>query len=165
MPAETAALRQVAAQLRDVVTALRPPVLEDLGLVAAFEDLGDALREANPAWAVTVQVDDLLAPGTRLDADLETAVFRIVQQACANAIQHSSGRTLRVEGSVASDAIDLVIVDDGPHSGPSPSAPAGRLGHFGLDSMRDRAASVGGQVDIERTADAYTVRFRWEAQA
>lgn len=161
-PVETAALRQVAAQLRDVVTTLRTPVLEDLGLVAALEDLGDALAESNPSWQIAVQIDDLQEPSRRLDADLETAVFRIAQQACANAIQHSSGRVLKLEGSVASEAIDLAFVDDGPGD-TSPAASARRLGHFGLDSMRDRAASVGGSVDIQRSPAAYTVRFRWEA--
>lgn len=161
-PAETAALRRVAAQLRDVVTTLRPPVLEDLGLVAALEDLGDAIGESNPSWQISVQIDDLQDPGRRLDPDVETAVFRIAQQACANAIQHSSGRVLKLEGSVASAAIDLAFVDDGPGVDTSPAASARRLGHFGLDSMRERAASVGGSVDIERGAGGFIVRFQWE---
>jgi signal transduction histidine kinase len=162
-PVETAALRQVAAQLRDVVTTLRPPVLEDLGLVAALEDLGDAVAESNPSWQITVQIDDLQDPNRRLDEDVETAVFRIAQQACANAIQHSSGQVLKLEGSVASEAIDLAFVDDGPGVATTTPASARRLGHFGLDSMRERAASVGGSVDIERGAGSYVVRFRWEA--
>lgn len=162
-PAETAALRQVAAQLRDVVTTLRPPVLEDLGLVAALQDLGDALAESNPSWQITVTVDDLQAPGGRLDPDVETAVFRIAQEACANALRHSGGRVLKLEGSVALEAVDLVFIDDGPGVDTSRVASARGLGHFGLDSMRDRAASVGGSLEMKRRADGFIVRFGWEA--
>jgi signal transduction histidine kinase len=161
--AETAALRQVAAQLRDVVTTLRPPVLEDLGLVAALQDLGDALAESNPSWQISVQVDDLEAPGGRLDPDVETAVFRIAQEACANAVRHSGGRVLKLVGSVALEAIDLVVIDDGPGVDSSRVASARRLGRFGLDSMRDRAASVGGSLEMKRSADGFIVRFQWEA--
>lgn len=163
-PAETAALREVAAQLRDVATALRPPVLEDLGLVAALEDLGDVSGTSHPDWWVTVQVDDLAVTGSHLDPEVETAAFRIVQEACSNALRHSRGRSLQVLGSVAADAVDLSVVDDGGGIDPSVVADARRRGHFGLDSMRDRAEAVGGSLDLGSDDDGFRVRFQWESR-
>jgi two-component system NarL family sensor kinase len=159
---ETTALREVAAQLRDVATALHPPVLEDLGLAPALVDLGDALAMAHPDLVVRVEVDDLAAGGARPDRDAEVAAFRIAQEAAANAVQHSGGRALSIVGSVATDAIDLTVADDGTGIDTRAAAGARRKGHFGLDSMRDRAEAVGGVVAIASGASGVRIRFTWE---
>ena len=109
---EAIALRSVAEGLRDVATTLHPPVLQDLGLPAAIADLGDHLKEAHPAWKVIVDVDDVTL-ADRPPADVELAAFRVIQEATANALAHSGGRSLEIGGVVATDAIDLRASDDG----------------------------------------------------
>ncbi len=159
---EAAALRDVAAELRDVATALRPPVLEDLGLAPALADLGETLAAAQPDRDIRVEVDDLAPGGERLPPDVEVAAFRVVQEAAANALRHSGCRMLAVTGSVAPDAIDLTVADDGSGIDRDTVAGARRRGHFGLDSMRERAEAVDGAVTIDSSANGVRVRFTWE---
>lgn len=162
---ETSVLRQVAAQLRDVATTLRPPVLEDLGLVAALEDLGETLRAANPGWTIEVETDDLTLGGPRPDADVEVAAYRVVQEAAGNALRHSGGRTLSIVASVGTDAIDLTVADDGTGIDRNEAVAARRRGHFGLDSMRDRAEAVGARLLVASGETGARIRYVWERPA
>ena len=159
---EAAALRDVAAELRDVATALRPPVLEDLGLAPALADLGETLAAAQPDRDIRVEVDDLAPGGERVPPDVEVAAFRVVQEAAANALRHSGCRMLAITGSVAPDAIDLTVADDGTGIDRDTVVGARRQGHFGLDSMRERAEAVDGAVTIDSSANGVRVRFTWE---
>lgn len=159
---ETTALREVAAQLRDVATTLHPPVLEDLGLAPALADLADGLAAAHPDRLLRVEVNDLTGAGARPPTDVETAGFRIAQEATANAIRHGGGRSVSILGSVSTDAIELTIADDGPGIDRDAAAAARRRGHFGLDSMRERAEAVGGTLTIDSDATGVRVRFTWE---
>lgn len=159
---ETTALRDIASHLRDVAASLHPPVLEDLGLAPAVADLGDILAAANPPWRILVEVDDLLDGGPRPEADAEMAALRVVQEATANAIRHSGGRTLAIAGSVSSDAIDLTVADNGSGIDRGVVAAARRRGHFGLDSMRERAEAAGGELTIDSSTGGVRVRFTWE---
>lgn len=159
---ETTALREVAAQLRDVATTLHPPVLEDLGLAPALADLADGLAAADPDRLLRVEVVDLTGAAARPPTDVETAGFRIAQEATANAIRHGGGRSVSILGSVSTDAIELTIADDGPGIDRDAAAAARRRGHFGLDSMRERADAVGGTVTIDLDATGVRVRFTWE---
>ena len=159
---EAAALRDVAAELRDVATALRPPVLEDLGLAPALADLGETLAASHPDRDIRVEVDDLAPGGERLPPEVEVAAFRVVQEAAANALRHSGCHTLAITGSVAPDAVDLTVADDGIGIDRDTVAGARRRGHFGLDSMRDRAEAVDGSVTIDSSASGVRIRFTWE---
>ncbi len=158
---EADALRAVAGQLRDVATSLHPPVLVDLGLAASIEDLRDQLGSAAPGWGINVDVDDLTSAG-RPPQDVELAAFRITQEAMANAIAHSGGQCLEVRGSVAPEVIDLTIRDDGHGLRQHDARVARRSGHFGLDSIRERAIAAGGTSDLTTSPEGVCVRFRWE---
>jgi signal transduction histidine kinase len=162
--AEATALREVAARLRDVATALRPPVLQDLGLVAAIEDLRDQLLAGNQGWEVVVDIDDV-GGGRRPPSEVEIAGLRVMQEAAANAVAHSDGRRLDIRGTVASTAIDLAAADDGRGFGDDRARVARRAGHFGLDSMRERAEAVGAETLVTSGPEGVTVRFRWEGPA
>ena len=161
---EADALRAVAGQLRDVATALHPPVLVDLGLAAAIEDLRDQLCAGSPVWEIAVDVDDLTTTG-RPPAEVELAAYRVTQEAMANAIAHSGGRCIGVRGSVAPEAIDLAISDDGHGLGEQDARAARRAGHFGLDSIRERALAAGGTSVLTSTPEGVCVRFRWESRS
>jgi signal transduction histidine kinase len=159
--AEAASLRSVAEGLRDVATSLHPPVLQDLGLAAAIADLGDNLSEAHPEWRVTVDVDDVTL-ADRPPSDVELAAFRVIQEATANSITHSNGRCLEIGGLVTTDAIDLRAMDDGRGFRDDDAREARRGGHFGLDSMRERAAAVGAKVIVTPGPSGASVQFLWE---
>lgn len=161
---EADALRDVAARLRDVATVLRPPVLQDLGLVAAIGDLRDQLVAAHSEWSIVVAVEDA-STGRRPPAEVELAALRVMQEAASNAIAHSRGRGLTMRGTVGPDDIDLSATDDGLGFGDGDARAARRAGHFGLDAMRERAEAVGATVHIDGGPDGASVRFRWERPA
>jgi signal transduction histidine kinase len=157
---EAEALREVAARLRDVATQLRPPVLQDLGLVAAIEDLRDQALASHRDWHVVVQIDD--GPGDgRPPADVELAALRVMQEATANALAHSGGGRLEIRGTVSEDAIDLTLSDDGSGFREDDARGARRAGHFGLDSMRERAEAVNAATVVTSQPDGVAVQFRW----
>jgi signal transduction histidine kinase len=159
---ETDALRDVAAQLREVASALRSPVLEDLGLGPALQDLAEALAAEHPACEVACAVDDLVGRGPRPPADVEVAAFRIAQEAAGNALRHSRGTRVSITATVGPAAIEVAVADDGAGFDRGAVAAARRGGHVGLDSMRERAAAVGGRLAIESGPDGTRVRFAWE---
>lgn len=159
---ETSALRDVAAQLREVASALRPPVLDDLGLGPALEDLGEALAAAWPDRRILVEVDDIGERGRRPPAEVEVAAFRVAQEASGNALRHAPGSAVRIAATVDAGAVDVSVSDEGPGIDRDAVVRARRAGHFGLESMRERAAAVGGRIEVESGASGTVVRFAWE---
>ncbi len=69
---------------------------------------------------------------------------------------------MRIAATVAARAVDVAVSDDGPGIDRAAAARARRGGHFGLASMRERAAAVGGRVEIDSGGGGTTVRFTWE---
>ena len=159
---EAHALREVAARLRDVATQLRPPVLQDLGLVAAIEDMRDQALVNHREWEVVVTIDER-ATDRRPPPDVELAALRVLQEAAANAIAHSGGRRLQIRGIVAPNEIDLTITDDGRGFGEDDARGARRAGHFGLDAMRERAEAVDARTVVASGPEGVSVQFRWRA--
>ena len=82
-----------------------------------------------------------------------------------NAIAHSGGRCLEVRGSVAPEVIDLAIRDDGHGLREHDARAARRSGHFGLDSIRERAIAAGGTSVLTTSPEGVCVRFRWESRS
>jgi signal transduction histidine kinase len=124
------------ADLRRIVSGLRPPALDDLGLVAAVRL--QATEVAQPAGLTVDVVSDELGS---LPAAVEVAAYRIAVEAVMNASKHSHGRYCRV--SLRWDGgLRLAIRDDGVGmtTGGSPGV--------GMQSMRERAAAVGGWVVV-----------------
>jgi len=139
---------------------LRPAVLDDLGLIAALDWYVD--RGARRAgWSTDVVASPLQ---TRLPPELETACFRIVQEALTNVARHARARHVRVELRVRDTDVQLVIRDDGV--GFDVEAVQSRRGpetSLGLQGMHERALIVGGQVEITSAPGQGTVvaaRFR-----
>jgi signal transduction histidine kinase len=132
----------VAAALADVrrlVHDLRPPALDDLGLVGAVRQQAERLLTPR----VTAEV--VAAPGTdELPAAVEVAAYRIASEALANVAKHAAASTCRVELARDGDgALVVTVADDG--RGIAPGAPAG----VGLVSLRERAAELGGRCTVE----------------
>jgi signal transduction histidine kinase len=151
--AASAALRKNASSALENVGrlafALRPPVLDEFGLVPALRDLSRALEERGGP-KVEIEID--LPAGTRLAAKLETAVFRITQEALTNVVKHAEATTVRIRFACGERSVALAIEDDGRGFVRTPEADSG----FGLLGMRERVASVNGALDIESKRGAGT---------
>jgi signal transduction histidine kinase len=152
------ATEQVAAVVQDVrrlVHDLRPPALDELGLVGAVDELAQRLRSADDGLRVDVHGDrELVVP-----AAVEVAAYRIVSEALANVVRHSAAASCTVALEETYDAagrtLRVDIVDDG--AGIAPGAVAG----VGLASLRERAGELGGRVRVEPGGDGGTRVWAW----
>jgi len=120
------------SDIRRLVYDLRPPALDELGLVGAIQE--GALACETAGRRVVVESPDPLPP---LPAAVEVAAYRIVQEALSNAVRHAQCRTCTIRLSI-SDGLGVEITDDGV------GLPSERHIGVGLTSMRERAAELGG---------------------
>jgi signal transduction histidine kinase len=132
------------ANLRTIIAELRPAALDELGLRIAIESLIDRHREQS-GFQIT---GDLALPGPsaveeRLDRDLETAVYRMVQEALTNVAKHAGAERVRVAISESDGELLLEIQDDGSGFDPDTAG-----GGFGLVGMQERAGLAGGTFSI-----------------
>lgn len=139
------ALDRVESQLRRLARELRPTLLDDLGLAPALEWLAQGVAERT---GVTVKVD---APECRLPPEVETALYRVVQEALTNAVRHARARHIAVEVHEEASQIRAIVRDDG--QGFDVGAALARRGDrgLGLIGMRERAEALGGTVEIRST--------------
>jgi signal transduction histidine kinase len=137
-------LEQDIENLRAIITDLRPAALDELGLVAAIEALVDRHRAQS---AINVECRLGLAPradgARRLDGELETAVYRLVQEALTNIARHSGARNVVVAVGERENELTVEVIDDG--RGFDAGA---RSSGYGLAGIRERVALAGGTVEI-----------------
>jgi signal transduction histidine kinase len=142
-----------AAALNDVrqlAFELRPIVLDDIGLVAAVQRLAADLADRHQ---LDLNVDlDGLSDESRLPADIETVVYRVVQEALTNVTRHARAAQVRVSVVVAAGRLRAEITDDGAGFEPTPE----KLRSLGLAGMVERATLVGGEVRITSAPSAGT---------
>ena len=129
------------ADIRRLVYDLRPPALDQLGLVGALREYVAGPREGSGPH-VTVEAPSALPP---LPAAVEVAAYRIVQEAVANCRRHAAAATCRVTLAVAKSELRVAVEDDGR------GLPPAVIPGLGLASMRERAAELGGECRIEST--------------
>ncbi len=150
--AAVAALRElVVATLRDVrrlAVELRPAALDDFGLEPALERLVATFQEHA---RVGVDLESNLGE-ERLPTDVETTIYRIVQEALSNVVKHADASRLSILLTRKSGSVLLVIEDDGRGFDVS----VARGDAFGLVGMRERVALVGGRFTVESEASAGT---------
>jgi signal transduction histidine kinase len=141
-----AIVERALQQVRSLSVELRPSLLDDLGLVPALRWYID--RQAQRAGLVANFVADSLA--ARLPAELETACFRVAQEALTNVLRYAQARRLEVELRRHEAELELVIRDDGVgFDVPAALARATGGASLGLLGMQERALLVGGQLEIE----------------
>lgn len=146
---ETARLREIVGHLRDVSVSLRPPVLDDVGLGAALTELAD--RRADDGGApISISLDDQtrIDSGSRPPADVELAVYRIVQEALTNAQRHARASGIAIGGVIGRTRLRVTVTDDGGGIDGQSVALAERAGRMGLASMRERAAAIGAALTV-----------------
>jgi signal transduction histidine kinase len=129
-------LQASLADVRRLVYDLRPPALDQLGLVPALQEYAARLGER---IAVEISVPQRQLPP--LPAAVEVAAYRIATEALNNAVRHSRARTTRVEFNVSDALLRLEVADDG--IGLQGSHEPGING-VGLTAMAERAAELGG---------------------
>jgi signal transduction histidine kinase len=132
------------ANLRSIISDLRPSLLDDLGLVPAIEGLLNRRREAGLEITSEIALTDRGSPGVGLDPELETTVYRIVQEALTNVAKHSRADSARV-GVTLSDGQLLIEVQDNGTGFDARSPTSG----FGVAGMRERVYLAGGTFEIE----------------
>jgi signal transduction histidine kinase len=129
--------------LSALIAELRPPALDQIGLVAALHGLADRKgREGGLAIDVLVRLGG--EDGGRLPGDLESTLYRIVQEALSNVGKHAGASRAEVLVERDGDRIEVAVRDDGGGFDP-PAAGGG----FGLTGMRERVELVGGELRIE----------------
>ncbi|NYJ08936.1 sensor histidine kinase [Petropleomorpha daqingensis] len=132
------------ADVRRVVDTLRPPALDELGLVGALTARAAALS-GDLEIAVTGPADRPVLP-----AGVETAAYRIAVEAMTNAARHSGGSRCTVTVTVDEDRVEVGVVDDGS------GLPGVRRPGVGLRSMSERAAEIGGTCEVSSPDGAGT---------
>jgi len=150
-------LEEVFAELRSLILQLRPPALEQDGLVAS---LAKHLEVVGRTYGIATRLD--ASSLGELGADAEQALFRIAQEAVTNAVRHADAARVVVHLERADDRVALAVTDDGRGFDPSHRAISSR--RLGLVSMRERAADLGGSLIIEsEPGTGTTVRARMPA--
>ena len=149
-------------RLRQTVKELRPAML-NYGLRFALHSLVDELSDsAADGTAVSLEVE---AEETGHDQQLELHIYRIVQQACQNALQHGAPKTLVVRGRIEPGLIDLKVEDDGRGFEAGAALDLAQLvsrKQFGLATMFARAALIGAEVNVNSVEGSGTrVRIVW----
>ncbi|HWJ08017.1 MAG TPA: GAF domain-containing sensor histidine kinase [Nocardioides sp.] len=137
-------VQDVVADVRRLVHDLRPPALDDRGLVGALRQQAEAL-----SLPLAVTTDGDLAG--RLPAAVEVAAYRIAGEALTNIARHARATDVRLRLDVAGDDLLLEVVDDGVGIDP------GRVAGVGLSSLRERAAELGGTTTVTSPPDGGTV--------
>jgi two-component system NarL family sensor kinase len=124
--------------IRRLVNGLRPPALDDLGLIGSLRQQTDRLAQRPDGSSVAVCLNTP-EPLPALPAAVEVAAYRIITEAMTNAARHSGATRIDVLLAVADgDGLRIEVRDDGRVPGP------GWQPGFGLTSMRERAAELGG---------------------
>ena len=155
--------------LRHLITELRPAALDDLGLAAALEALA---RRAQAIEGLDVKTEIDLGGGSggeggsgenggyRLDAELESTIYRVVQEALTNVSRHAQATEAAISVTERDGAIVASVTDDGrglPETARLGPRGDGLEGGFGMSGMRERAELVGGELEWARAPERGTI--------
>jgi signal transduction histidine kinase len=144
-------LRQVLAgalaHVRQLAYDLRPAVLDDLGLGPALRRYAEGCQDR---FGIRVGVQTIGIDDQRLSPELETTVYRIVQEAILNAARHARCARIDVLVQAQNGQVVAIVEDDGLGFDPAAAPESGSASaHLGLFGMRERAELVGGSLEVE----------------
>jgi signal transduction histidine kinase len=153
-----AMLGEVLQDVRHLSLDLRPPLLDDLGLVAALEwYTQQQARRAGLDAIVQAEVEE-----GRIHPTLETACFRLAQEAVTNVIRHAHAKTLRVDLRQEGGELHLLVRDDGVgFDVTAMRQPGARVASLGLLGMEERATLIGGGIEFRSTPNRGTEVHAW----
>jgi two-component system, NarL family, sensor histidine kinase DevS len=141
-------VRSTLQDVRQLAVELRPKALDDFGLVAALERLTLSFEEQT---GIAVAFQSTLPPG-RLQPEIETALYRIVQESLTNIVKHARASSVSIVVGRKDGAVTVVVEDDGVGFDPARA----RADGLGLIGMRERVALLGGRLAIESRPGAGT---------
>ncbi|RME81610.1 MAG: HAMP domain-containing protein, partial [Caldilineae bacterium] len=152
-------------QTRSLIFDLRPTILDDLGLVPALRRYArQRLEEAGIQFRLDIEGET-----SRLPAAIETALYRIAQEAISNVMRHARASRVDIALRFAPEQVEMCVQDDGVgFDVPSVLAATSRNGCIGLLGMRERAELLGGQLHLDSRPQAgttLTVRIPLEDSA
>jgi signal transduction histidine kinase len=137
-------LEEEVRVLRRLMADLRPPLLDNRGLEAALTEHVDSFgRDAQIVADVDIRLEQRLRP------ELETVLYRVVQESLNNVAKHAAARSVHIGISGADHAVKLRVVDDGVGFDTTTADRLLREGHFGLAGMRERVGLAGGQLQVQ----------------
>lgn len=152
-----AAMREAAEQLtgdidslRSLIAELRPPALDHLGLAPALTSLA---QRTGAGGELEVRTDVELPKDRRLTPEVETTVYRVVQESLTNVVKHARATSVDLEVRCDGAAIEISVADDGIGFDPDGPVATG----FGVIGMRERVELAGGELSVLRGPDAGTV--------
>jgi two-component system, NarL family, sensor histidine kinase DevS len=150
-------IEESIANLRALITDLRPAALDELGVQAAIESLAERTARHGIEVDVSVELaDEQGATSERLASDLEIAVYRMTQEALTNAGKHGHASRAVVEISEDNDSLRLLVRDNGRGFDPSEKSEG-----FGLLGMSERVTLLGGELEVESSpGTGTTIRAR-----
>ena len=137
-------LREAMAETRRLISGLRPPILEESGVVDAVDYLIGEQRQRGGPEIEFVHPEQF----ERLAPPLEIAIFRVVQESLTNACRHSQSDKVRIELGRTDDRAYVEVRDWGIGFDPAQVT----SGHYGLQGIRERAQVLGGSAVIDATA-------------
>jgi PAS domain S-box-containing protein len=158
LPAMIASVDDALQRIKDIALDLRPSVLDDLGLEAALRWFAD--RSARNAGIAAHLSIDALPP---LEPNLQTACFRVMQEALTNVDRHAKARGVWIDLHVLDGALELSVRDDGIGFDVAAAKARAIAGNsVGILGMQERVALMGGEYDIVRIPNGGTeVRARF----
>ena len=151
-------MRAVAAgtleEVHNLALQLRPSVLDDLGLAAALERY---VADCQGRYRLNIDLAVRDLAEQRLPAEVETALYRIVQEALTNVARHAQARTASILVERREDDVRAIIEDDGQGFDPATAWKTGR--RLGLYGIRERVELLGGKFTIESETGRGTSLF------
>jgi signal transduction histidine kinase len=142
-------LQASVGDLRALITDLRPAALDEFGITSALETLAERVSQQS-GLVVELEVD-LVETDLRHPAEVESTVYRVVQEALSNVVKHADATRVQVHVSDRAGTVDVTVRDDGKGFNPQ----EGAVG-FGLLGIRERLALVRGTLEIESAPGAGT---------
>jgi signal transduction histidine kinase len=152
---------QIIANLRKIVQGLRPGMLV-YGLHTALEDLGDIFNERQQTTKVAVELN---GTSVQFQQEFELHIYRIIQQACENALQHSGASNLLIHGEISEELVEILVEDDGCGIQLNSAYDLDSLladGHYGLAGMLERASLINAKLFIAPGEESGTsIKLVW----
>jgi signal transduction histidine kinase len=142
--------------LRQLMSELRPPILDEGGLEAALQD-----HLASWSSASGIETRFETSPHGVLSLDSETVVYRVVQEALANVAKHSRADLATVIMSQSGNGIEVTVRDNGRGFNAETQPDLSRDGHFGLVIMRERVELASGRFEIRSAPRTGTEVVVW----
>jgi signal transduction histidine kinase len=156
------AYQSAASRIRSIIEGLRPTIL-DHSLVLAIEELID--RMSSLANNQSLLVNKVSALEVRYQPEVEMQVYRILQEACQNAILHGKANKIVISGKLTHHQIDLAVEDNGTgfeNDAQIDLTSLLRHHHYGLAGIFERAALIGAEIKVASEPDKGTrISFHW----